>query len=158
MHLSYVCYHTAITCRDHSAPKHGTIKYDGYTPRSRVHYSCNPGYKLEGLAYRTCDYLGKWSGELPKCIRECYDIIICANTMCYILVIYSISASICPKLDVPKHGNIHVASYSSGSIAFYYCEKGYKREGGGFRKCQDDCTWSGKQPRCIRKHRLLIYM
>ena len=61
------------------------------------------------------------------------------------------AASKCPDLSTFVYGNISIPSYKPGSRAHYICYRGYKLVGDPYRTCQDDCEWSGKPPRCVRK-------
>lgn len=40
---------------------------DELQPGSRATYACDDGYELFGSSVRTCDFDGKWTGELPYC-------------------------------------------------------------------------------------------
>ena len=60
------------------------------------------------------------------------------------------TASRCPNLEDIEYGVITVPSYGLGGRAHYVCNKGYKLVGVAYRICQDDCTWNGQPPKCIR--------
>ena len=61
---------TGVRCPKLVAPEYGTIQLDDTVYGSRVQYTCNRGYELYGIEYRTCGYNGKWSGMEPTCKRK----------------------------------------------------------------------------------------
>lgn len=42
----------------------------------RAMFACAWGYRLVGAPGLECEYDGRWSGETPHCLRECYATLI----------------------------------------------------------------------------------
>ena len=61
------------------APENGLIKVDGILKVGRlVKFHCKSGFMMEGQPVMTCSettedglHVGKWTGEIPTCIRAC---------------------------------------------------------------------------------------
>ena len=51
--------------------KYGTRQGSGFSYGNSVSFNCNSGYALVGTAQRLCQQSGVWSGEQPRCVREC---------------------------------------------------------------------------------------
>ena len=49
------------------APRNGEVSVGGRNPGDRADYSCNNGFRLVGVAWRTCQGNGKWTGKAPIC-------------------------------------------------------------------------------------------
>lgn len=69
---------------------HGDVKYSGKDGvGALVVYRCDFGYTLSGVAERTCQENGRWSGSEPICERQyCLEClyIIHQIILCYIAV------------------------------------------------------------------------
>lgn len=57
----------------------------------------------------------------------------------------------CSKLDDPANGQVFLTGTSSGSLAVYICNPGFRLEGSRNRVCQVNGQWSAKEPSCIRE-------
>ena len=67
--FSFLCL--VVDCGDPGNPQNGRrILQGGTTFQSNVTYECNTGFRLEGVALRTCRPLGIWSGSQPSCTRK----------------------------------------------------------------------------------------
>ena len=56
-----------------------------------------------------------------------------------------------PLPDIPN-GQVDISPDTNiGSSAVYACDFGYVLVGDEKRYCQDDGTWSGQEPICVRK-------
>ena len=66
------CLFTAGRCIDVGTVKYGTRQGSGTSYGSSVSFSCNSGYGLVGAAQRLCEQSGIWSGQQPRCVRECW--------------------------------------------------------------------------------------
>eukprot|EP00795_Rhopilema_esculentum_P000716 gene716-10430_t len=115
------------TCPSLSSPANGAVStpdrhYDGTAT-----YSCNSGYKLTKATRRTCDANGQWSGEEPSC-----------------------QAVTCVTLGGLLNGQSSNGGTNFGSTNRYTCNAGYQLIGSAQRSCQQDGTWSGTMPRCVR--------
>lgn len=57
----------AVTCSNLQAPANGVIDIPSLEFNGVATYSCNNGYNLVGVATRTCQASGSWSGIPPYC-------------------------------------------------------------------------------------------
>ena len=62
------------------------------------------------------------------------------------------SAGQCPNLPNPSNGIVTLSGRNLGSTATYKCNDGYKLIGEDKRTCQNDATWSGREPSCKSKY------
>ena len=63
----------AVTC-ENPAPANGMVNPAGlatgrYTVGSTVSFTCNSGYRVNGVETATCQDGGSWSNEPPTCIQ-----------------------------------------------------------------------------------------
>jgi len=89
-----------------------------------VTYACNSGFSLVGLATRTCQADGTWSGEHPRCI-----------------------AADCPEPAVPTNGKLIGLQRKNGDTIRYECDVGYKMVGQSYAICQGG-AWNSPTPSC----------
>ena len=62
---------SVVDCGDPGNPQNGRrILHSGTTFQSNVTYECNTGFRLEGVAFRTCSALAVWSDSQPSCNRK----------------------------------------------------------------------------------------
>lgn len=89
-------------------------------------YSCEKGQHLTGNATRTCTKEG-WAGSMPIC--NYVD---------------------CNHPNSIENGKVLIMNQSTtfSSVIEYHCNKDFVRIGPYLRKCLDDGTWSGEEPRC----------
>ncbi len=60
-----------IRCEQLADPANGRVGISGdNTPGSVATYSCNQGFRLEGVTVRSCDSDGTYGGEAPVCRGE----------------------------------------------------------------------------------------
>ncbi|KAK6627548.1 hypothetical protein RUM44_010026 [Polyplax serrata] len=92
-----------------------------------AHYSCSPGQNMEGNKTRVCLQKGIWSGHIPLCI--------------------SVD---CKHPGSIENGRVIVMNGTTtyNSAVEYHCVPQYERVGPYLRKCMEDGTWSGEEPRC----------
>jgi CUB/sushi domain-containing protein len=140
----------AIICPILKNPQYGSVVVTkDYRVGSKATYTCYKGYKLVGVAERTCQYSGVYSGEEPICKRK--EILNC-NLGGFQCKIISIAAIICPTLENPLYGFVIVTKdYRVGSKATYTCIKGYKLVGVAERTCLYSGYYSDDVPICKRK-------
>ncbi|XP_061599523.1 sushi domain-containing protein 4-like [Cololabis saira] len=79
---------------------------------SVLQYSCDPGYLLEGLSILTCTAMGRWSAEVPLCIRN----------------------DVCLPPYQPENGGYtchpsQCRRLSHGTVVEYFCDEGYILKG-----------------------------
>ena len=61
-------FSSAVNCGDLPAPDNGRVIFlDGTVFGSVVTYECNAGFNLVGIAIRSCEADGNWSGIDPTC-------------------------------------------------------------------------------------------
>ncbi|GLH11061.1 Locomotion-related protein Hikaru genki [Gryllus bimaculatus] len=83
-------------------------------------YSCQKGQYLTGSATRTCQK-GGWTGQIPTC----------------------------KYVDCKHPGSIENGrSTTYNSAVEYHCIKDFERIGLYLRKCLENGSWSGEEPRC----------
>ena len=58
---------TVISCSNPGVPANGRREGDDFSFGSRVTYSCEVGFVLDGDRARLCGQDGKWIGDLPAC-------------------------------------------------------------------------------------------
>ena len=102
--------------------------------QNTIEYTCEAGYKLEGLKIRRCLENASWNGYPPVCERVT-----------------------CPTPKLLKHGTMNDIEqmYLPGSVIHYSCDVGFEMEGKASRTCREDGTWTGHTPECknIRCHK-----
>ena len=57
---------------------------------------------------------------------------------------------LCSILDPPDNGTVSYSYLHPGSVATYYCSRGYELVGEEMRTCQANSTWSSSKPTCRR--------
>lgn len=106
-------------------PTGGSVSAPTLTFGSMATYACNLGYAMSGMATRTCQPTGAWSGTAPTCaIRNC------------------------GAVTAPVNGSVTALVTTYGATATYACDNGYAPSGPLTRTCQGDGTWSGAAPAC----------
>lgn len=62
-----------ISCPPAVSPRYGRFVYTSASTRdeyeTKIQYSCDIGFLLEGNSSTICDYTGSW-GEMPECLGE----------------------------------------------------------------------------------------
>jgi hypothetical protein len=111
----------------------GTVSTaNGAIYEQKATYTCNPGYRLVGVASRSCEAEGTWNGSAPSC--EPRD---------------------CGTLPMPAHGRVDLSggtTVASPPVRFS-CDAGYTRYGDETRTCQPTILgvgWSGSAPSCLK--------
>lgn len=97
-------------------------------PGDAVHFSCDPGFKLEGSADLMCKACGQWSGTVPVC-----------------------EAIACPPLTNISNGDISGSSLKQmpGTEVTVTCAAGYRLIGKDNITCGPDGRWSSAPPICL---------
>ena len=57
------------TCKKLRYLKHGKIRGKSRRVNSVLRFSCNSGYNIMGPRKLTCLAAGKWSGNIPRCLK-----------------------------------------------------------------------------------------
>ena len=74
---TYSSLHTysAAICPDPPQIDHGHVNFSGNCIGDYAHYYCDPGFKLKGDPYLTCErldnYIAAFQPNPPVCRREC---------------------------------------------------------------------------------------
>ena len=151
------------------------LQYGGYIPEKieylvghKIEYYCDEGYELQGVVTDECKYdsmegKAKFTSLPPICKREYFNNYMYRYIIITVCVVHGHYENIadageitrCPDLYHPTYGSVSVGGYTLDSTAFYECQDSYKLEGGEYRTCQYDGTWSGSVPTCIREFRIL---
>ncbi|KAL1116999.1 hypothetical protein AAG570_004327, partial [Ranatra chinensis] len=116
-----------ILCKE--PEKEGTmqVQVTMFSVGGVAHYTCPRGYTMEGNSTRICLKKGAWSGFIPKCMP--------VN---------------CGDPGAIENGRIIIVNDTTtyNSAIEYHCVPQFQRIGPYLRKCMEDGTWSGEEPRC----------
>ncbi|KAK7501166.1 hypothetical protein BaRGS_00007651, partial [Batillaria attramentaria] len=115
-----------VQCPDPDSPDHGTASALGLIYTSKVEYTCDSDYRLDGPDVRTCEADGAWSGEEPVCV-----LLACEPP---------------PPID---NGRYDFKDLKVGSIVRYTCDPGHKLQGEEVRRCLSSLVLDGEEPQCI---------
>ncbi|XP_078685990.1 uncharacterized protein LOC144918815 isoform X2 [Branchiostoma floridae x Branchiostoma belcheri] len=99
--------------------------HDGYCSGNAVQFSCDIGYKLDGISFAICQDR-KWDREFPTCQRIC-----CDNTT-------EITNGLVNATD----------GYCFGNDILFSCNPGYELVGSSLATCQGDGSWGRDIPTC----------
>ena len=83
--LKFECrsaYFVSVTCTSltliNGDVSYSTSAVDGrYPVGSTVYFTCSDGYMRNGLDSSTCNITGEWMDELPTCIGNKLNIVLC---------------------------------------------------------------------------------
>uniref|UniRef100_A0AAY4CTR1 CUB and Sushi multiple domains 3a n=1 Tax=Denticeps clupeoides TaxID=299321 RepID=A0AAY4CTR1_9TELE len=102
-----------------------------YEFRTKIIFSCDPGYYRLGPSSIQCTANGAWSwkNERPHC-----EIISCG------------------QLPTPPSGKKIGTQTSFGATAIFTCDAGYMLVGSTVRECLSSGLWSGTETRCLAGH------
>ena len=118
------------------------------TVGSMATYTCNTGYRIEGVSQRECLVNGTWSQDPPTCISKLTKGSkhnMCAHYYNYHTVID------CGDPGTPDNGDTMQTTTTFGSIVNHTCDVGYSLNGTSQRECLADETWSEPLPICVSK-------
>ncbi|XP_043287021.1 locomotion-related protein Hikaru genki isoform X2 [Venturia canescens] len=101
-------------------------RIEGTRMGQNADFECSAGYRLEGLRSITCQYNGKWSGEVPRC-----------------------EPILCPPLE-PANAKLQFLEHNNtvGGQAVFACLWGNVLTGARTIRCKGDGTWNGSMPTC----------
>ncbi|XP_037548906.1 CUB and sushi domain-containing protein 3 [Nematolebias whitei] len=102
-----------------------------YEYRTRIVFTCDPGYYRLGPAHIQCLANGVWSwkNERPHC-----QIISCG------------------ELPSPPNGKKIGTQTTFGATAIFTCDAGFMLVGSAVRECLSSGLWSGTETRCLAGH------
>ena len=115
----------AVECPILTDPANGSVTVSTRTPGSTALYACTSGYLVSGVAQRSCQAGGTWSGAAPTC----------APVDC----------------GAPKDlagGKVETSGTTFGSTAKYTCPVGTSTTDAVTSTCQSDRNWSNSPPKC----------
>lgn len=95
---------------------------------SHVQYSCDAGYEMVGRARLICDIDERWNGPPPRC-----EIVQCEAP---------------PQISNARITLTHNTSIY-GSVAEYFCNRGYKLNGAKKTVCLASGQWDKPTPACL---------
>ncbi|KAM8884121.1 CUB and sushi domain-containing protein 3-like isoform 1-T1 [Synchiropus picturatus] len=102
-----------------------------YEYRTRIVFTCDPGYYRLGPAHIQCLPNGVWSwrNERPHC-----------------------QVISCGELPSPVNGKKIGTQTTFGATAIFTCEAGFMLVGSAVRECLSSGLWSGTETRCLAGH------
>ena len=57
-------------CPGLDAPENGNVSFPSTSYLSEATYTCDDGYRINGMATRECGPDEMWSGSEPSCVRK----------------------------------------------------------------------------------------
>ena len=121
-----------VTCSGATAPANGTVSSASATFGNTITYSCNAGYTLTGMATRSCQASGTFSGTAPTCPP-----VDCGAPP-------AVTNAGAPTVSGGVGG---AATTTFGATAAYTCNGGYNRMGNN-PTCGATGSWS-TAPTCV---------
>lgn len=131
---------TVVDCGPLSPPINGDIRVTITTFASSARYSCSAGFNLVGLEFRVCQVNGRWTGKAPTCRGK--------RIASHWSNVLSPLVNQCSVLPKPLNGIVAITGTSFGSMAMYTCNRGFELVGEDKRVCNNDASWTGKEPLC----------
>ncbi|CAL4186175.1 unnamed protein product [Meganyctiphanes norvegica] len=117
-----------VDCGKPEVPENGFVESDHTVLDSTALYYCDPGHQINGKDKRICSGNGKWSEDLPTCLRKS-----------------------CGVPQQPKDGIVIGVGRMFDDQIEYACDKGYELVGNANVLCLETGYWSGTIPQCQRK-------
>ncbi|XP_047657900.1 uncharacterized protein LOC113647597 [Tachysurus fulvidraco] len=117
----------AVRCPTLEKPVDGEMICSGDSYGSSCTFSCNVGFRLQGMSELTCTKTAQWNQETPTCkVVEC------------------------PALQTPQNGIVSCTdpTLSKGSICSFTCSEGFNLEGALSTECTEAGEWSTNIPSC----------
>jgi hypothetical protein len=115
----------AVECAPLTDPASGSVTVSGRTPGSTAAYTCVSGYSISGIAERSCQGNGTWSGAAPAC-----------------------APVDCGAPQDLADGKVETSATTFGSTAKYTCPVGTSTTDALTSTCQSDRKWSNPAPTC----------
>ncbi|KAG8455052.1 hypothetical protein GDO86_001318 [Hymenochirus boettgeri] len=164
-----------ISCGAPEPLENGIMLGVGHLFGNEIHYSCNPGFELQGPSRRICHLDKLWLPSPPKCISVTCDTLPHIANAAYILsgntymqnvtytcnigyylvgspnVTCQVNGTWKIRCEIPgylENGQIEYDNVTVGSIVKYQCHTGYSLEGERFRECTTDGKWNHPVPLC----------
>lgn len=128
-----------------------------YEYRTKIIFTCDPGYYRLGPAHIQCMANGAWSwrNERPHCQSKC--VIQLQSSSCLALLVKCLNVLVClpsaviscGDLATPPSGKKIGTQTSFGATAIFTCDNGYMLVGSTVRECLSSGLWSGTETRCL---------
>ncbi|XP_076046526.1 sushi, von Willebrand factor type A, EGF and pentraxin domain-containing protein 1-like [Oratosquilla oratoria] len=99
-----------------------SIKY-----KSVLTYTCDHGFRLEGVTSRTCQSNGYWTDDQPECVEV-----------------------FCDLPEHVSHSVVDIVSLKVGGVVRYTCMEGFRLEGFPIINCLMSGLWDKDIPRCAQ--------
>nr|XP_006814955.1 PREDICTED: uncharacterized protein LOC102801936 [Saccoglossus kowalevskii] len=116
-------------------PGHIVVPKETFHAGDRIDFTCDSGYQLVGSPILTCNDDGTLSGEPPVCDKiECAD----------------------PRQGIPGHIDVDEETFVQGDLIKFECTEGYDLVGADTLACNDDGSWSGPLPDCIKRKKVRV--
>ncbi|KAK2150293.1 hypothetical protein LSH36_413g01017 [Paralvinella palmiformis] len=116
----------SLRCNYPEQIRHGQFIAHDNRYGANIKYICDDGYELIGPESRTCTTSREWNGTSPQC--------------------QEIKCDPPPAIANGKHIGVN---YTIGATIRYKCEPGYVLDHDGERRCGENKTWLGAEPKCI---------
>ncbi|CAG2055794.1 unnamed protein product [Timema podura] len=127
-----------ITCGNLQTEGTMSVQVMTHSVGGVAHYSCPKGQYMVGNSTRVCTKKGTWTGHTPEC--KFFSSSSSSKRRQRVEDITKAMSSL-PVAMLATKGNVQ------NTTVFPH----YERIGPYLRKCMDDGTWSGEEPRCERK-------
>nr|CAD7589887.1 unnamed protein product [Timema genevievae] len=158
-----------ITCGNLQTEGTMSVQVMTHSVGGVAHYSCPKGQYMVGNSTRVCTKKGTWTGHTPECnkIRQRVEDITKAMSSLPVDMLATRGNVLFHEFPVMislgiehlfeavhpgpiENGRVIVMNQTTtyNGAAEYHCVPHYERIGPYLRKCMDDGTWSGEEPRC----------
>lgn len=104
----------------------------GFNPIFMPAYYCSAAFWHQNGVISINDKQSSWAERTPS---RNYTLLFFAETLC-------------PILEAPKDGKVHVVGSGPGAIASYSCLFGHELVGDAQRACLESGQWAGSEPVC----------
>ncbi|XP_035375850.1 sushi, von Willebrand factor type A, EGF and pentraxin domain-containing protein 1 isoform X3 [Electrophorus electricus] len=118
---------TALSCSPPTVPEHAILMGTNFTYRSKVTFSCDKGYILQGPMEIQCQSSLTWNRPPPGC-----------------------QPVTCGEPPVVDHAEFTLSGKVYLSTLSYTCMEGYRLQGPRQLKCEQFGEWTSPLPVCVK--------